>query len=231
MALKNTAEGQPNGTTLTAGNSGGGSGDAFLAGSTGTLTRTYSNEQAMNGAQSYKLVPTTSSSLILYYAPTASTSGALQGGIYLTGYPTANQLVFAITISSGTPCAGISINANGAIVFTQRGGGLLNQSANGAVPLNTWVRFDICAFTGATTSNGRAMAQASLGNSPNPFWYYDSGTTANTSTTTFDHYRFGKLDDVPDIATFYIDDLAADNAASNFIPPTTTNATVWLLNS
>ncbi len=76
--LRNTAEGQANGTNLTTGNSGGGSGDAFdSVAPSGTITKVFSNAQSMRGAQSYLITPGATSFIALLWNAN-DTTGTMQ---------------------------------------------------------------------------------------------------------------------------------------------------------
>ena len=217
---RNTAEGQPNGTTLTAANSGGGSGDAFATVTTsGTITVTYSTEMSMFGSQSYKVVSSNSSALYIRPSTSGAYCGSSQMYLYLPSYADNNQQFISIYSSGGYYTATLNINQLGAVRINNRAESNLHTSANGTMPTSQWVRIDLAAEVGSTTTDGRIMAQASLLNSFTPFWSYDSGYTTNTGTDTISEYRFGKLDTVPNIALFYMDNLAWRSGMLDFIPP------------
>ena len=217
---RNTAEGQPNGTTLTAANSGGGSGDAFATVTTsGTITVTYSTEMSMFGSQSYKVVSSNSSALYIRPSTSGAYCGSSQMYLYLPTYADNNQQFISIYSSGGYYPATLNINQLGAVRINNRVGSNLHTSANGTMPTGQWVRIDLAVEVGSTTTDGRIMAQASLLNSFTPFWSYDSGYTTNTGTDTISEYRFGKLDTVPNIALFYMDNLAWRSGMLDFIPP------------
>jgi len=220
---KNTAETQPNGTTLTTANSGGGNSNAFDAISTqGTISKTFSNETASAGAQSYKIVPSSSSGVFLIYnSPAGDTSGSLQAYFYFTAYPSANQLVLSMRTSSNARIIDYTITETGAVRIYNSTGIFAQAvtSTAGIVPQNTWVRVDLSVTVGATTTTGRYTAALSIGNSTTATWSYDSGPTGNTGTSLIAQYSIGKLDIVPTISTFYIDDIAYAPGATAFIAP------------
>lgn len=228
--LVNTAEGQPDGTTLTAANSGGGSGDSFATVTvTGSLAVTYSTDMSMYGTQCYKVVP--SSSTALYIRP--STSGAYCGScqlyIYLPTYADNNQQFVAIYSAGGYYLATLNVNQSGSIRVNNRAGTNLHASAASTMPTSQWVRIDVAVMAGSGTTDGRIVAQASTMNSFTPFWSFDSGYTTNTGTDTIAEYRIGKLDTTPNIALFYLDQLAWRSGMIAFIgPPTTTASSAWL---
>lgn len=213
---RNTAEGQPNTTTMNAGNSGGGSGNAFdQVARSGAATAVYSTDVAMHGTRSYKIGANNNDSLTLLYASGGDSVGAMQVYLYLTALPTGAAAVMQVYVG-GNLAAGLTIATNGAI-NVNNAAGFLAASA-GAIPLNTWLRFDLLVTPGTTTSNGRIQAAYYPGDIATATWTYDSGATTNTRTGLIDSYRAGKLDSTGDFATFYVDDMAADTGRSSFIP-------------
>lgn len=222
MALqRNTSEGQANGTILTAANSGGGSGDAFsTVTSSGTIAYVYSTDNSAFGSTSFKVTPSTSSALYCIASATSTNTGANQMYVYLTGYPSANQLFLNIRTASSN-IAAYNINQNGSLVIQNATGSVIYTSPAGIVSLYQWVRLDMYVEIGATTSSGRIVATASYTNSITPFWGMDTGNTTNTGTTNIAEYRFGKLDTTPNIGTFYFDNCAWDAGAAATIPPQT----------
>lgn len=228
---RNTAEGQSNGTTLTAANSGSGSGDAFdIVTANGTIARTFSNELAMFGSQSYKVVPSSSSALFCRVnAPATTYSATLQMYLYLPTYADNNQMFMQIR-SASAAVTDISINASGQVRIDNAVGGNVITTAAGVFPTGQWVRMDLSATVGTTTSNGRIMVQLSTQNSFTPFWSYDTGYVANTGTAALAEYRFGKLDTVPNIALFYFDNIAWRSNMIAFIPPESSSPGVaWFI--
>src|SRR5436190_21171956 len=65
MLLSNSAEGGTNGTAVTTGNSGGGSGDAFNTSTGVNGTRVFDNTQSAHGSLSYKLINAVNTTNIL----------------------------------------------------------------------------------------------------------------------------------------------------------------------
>jgi hypothetical protein len=230
MAIElNTAEGQADGTTLTAANSGGGSGDPLdQVVKSGTGAVVFSNDVAMFGTQSYKITSGATSAVYLMFDTTANIMGSCQMGIYITAYPSINQIVLNMRSVSGTTgICGLDINATGVVRLTNSAGGNAGTSGAVVVPLNTWVRLDMRAEVGTTTSNGRLAASMSLHNSPTPLWSVDTGYTTNAGTAAIGNYRFGKLDTVPTMATFYVDDLTDNVGDADFISPRPLAAGAW----
>lgn len=215
---RNTAEGQPDGTTLTNVNSGGGSGAAFdTVTVSGTIARTFSNEQKMFGSQSYKIAASASSAIYNRVNTADVYSGAAQMYLYLPTYADANQLFLNIR-SAAASVAAFSVNQTGAVLISNAAGSNIVITGASIFPTNQWIRVDLTATVGTSTSNGRIIAQLSTLNSFVPFWTYDSGYTTNTGTVSFAEFRFGKLDTTPNIALFYMDDIAWRPKLADYIP-------------
>jgi hypothetical protein len=227
MVLKrNTAEGQPNSTTLTAANSGGGSGDAFAqVALTGSPAITYSTDQAMHGTRSYEVTVADGSSMTLVMSGAVTSSGAMQAYIYFTAYPATPLTFIQAHKSTGNFAGSFVLLANGRIVVTDTTNTTL-ITAPTAIPLNTWIRFDLVIIPGATATTGRIMGAYYVGDSTTATWSYDSGTTINAGIDQLDNFRFGKLAATGTMPTFYIDDVAIDPGKTSYIPiGATTNQT------
>ncbi len=217
---RNTAEGQSSGTTLTAANSGGGSGDAFdTVTVSGSLSVTYSSDMSMFGTQSYKVEPASSTALYIRPSISGAYAAGMQMYLYLPTYASTNQLFCAILSSGGAYSARMSINQEGRVIIANYAGSNVLISPTDLVPIGQWLRLDLATQVGSTTSNGRIVAQLSYTNSFTPFWSYDSGYATNTGTSALSEFRFGKLDTAPSISLFYMDNLAWRSGSIDFIPP------------
>ena len=232
--LRNTAEGQPDGTGLTAANSGGGSGDPFdaVAVSGGTTSRTYSADTFAHGNQSYKLQTATDSNTTITILRNVSgdVTGAISCYVYMPTYADTNCLLMSIMdTSGGTNISTMSVNTDGTVWVSQVGS-FIDISPSGTFPTSTWCRIDLVATLGATSSTGRVKAAVTIGDSASPAWSYDSGLTASLGTTKIGSYRWGKLDNTPNIATLYMDDLSSSPGATAFIPaPQPNTSTAWIV--
>ena len=227
QTYRNTAEGQTNGTTLSAANSGGGSGDAYgVVTTSGTVSATYSTDMSVFGAQSYKVTSGTTSALYVRAQASGAYSGTCQMYLYLPTYADNNQLFIGMADSGGSYPARLSINQTGTIRINNYASSTIYTSSSGIIPTGQWIRLDLSAIVGSSTSDGRILAQASYANSFTPFWTYDSGASVNAGTNPITEYRFGKMDTTPNIALFYYDDSAWRPNMSAFIPPQSSSPSV-----
>lgn len=217
MAIKrNTAEGQANGTTLTAGNSGGASGDAFssIGGAGGTAI--FSTAQFMHGAQSYDMSTTSANNIIPDFDHTATPQCAYQYYFRLPVLPTA-----AVTLSqhrnSGGNAAKVTINSTNHLQIQNAAGTAINTFAT-VLAINTWYRVEIEIIVGTTATNGTINAGYYLGDAAEGSPVdarYASGATVNSGTVNLSKFQPGIAASAA-AGTFHVfyDDIAFDIATS-----------------
>lgn len=185
MALKrNTAEGQTNGTTLTAGNSGGGSGDAFqsIGGASGTAI--YSSAQSMHGTQSYDMSAASGNSIIPEFDFTATNNLATQFYFRLPVLPSATVTIKQIRNAGGN-AAKIVISAANKLVVQNAAGANLAVNAT-TLLANTWYRVEVEVIVGTTITNGTINSGYYLGDAAEGSPVdarYASGAAVNSGTT------------------------------------------------
>lgn len=224
MALRRfTAEGSPSGTTLTAANSGTGSGDAlntvFRANG---ATVAYSNVQAKRGLQSLLVTATAAiDEAILGFSGMTANNAALEFYIYLSSGPSLG----ATQIGQIRATGGIATYS----LSTARVLTVLNAASSGVMTfasplsLNTWYRIALRAVPGTTTTNGTIEAAYYLGDSTTPVEPVFSSTAANAGVGgpgTVTDGRFGKLNGAGDLIAYFDDPSVLDNSVG-FIGPTT----------
>lgn len=184
----NSAEGGSSGTTVTTGNSGGASGDAWtavtIAGGDGL---TFDNTHAAHGNLAYKIVATTGATFFERTYPGATTTVALRFYLYIAANPS-SLVTLANFTSSGTVRCMVNITAAGKLQF---------QSASGVAtlmgtvtPTGQWVRVELTATLNAVTGS------MTLKRFDNP----DSNTVGDSITASgqnlggsADRYRIGRL--------------------------------------
>src|SRR4051812_20189093 len=154
MAIQtNTAEGGTNGTTVTAGNSGGASGTAFGTVGTGAGGAIiYSNEQAAHGTLSWKCTPGTGAQTMLWSQTGSGAVFSTRFYVYLTGYPSAETQWHLVQTSGGVLVAGMNLTTAGKLKVFNSAAATLATFTN-AVPLNTWVRVVLFGTINATTGS------------------------------------------------------------------------------
>ncbi len=186
LPLANNAAGGSDGTTVTTGNSGGTSGDAWSAVSIPTNgSLTYSNVQATgSSALSYRHVyPTTSG-----FAPNVQWQSAVVGTLtefwgriytYRTSLNTVETQNIALISSTGSRRMQIVITTGG-ILRSVNSANAVVASSSVAVPLNEWIRVEWHYVASATV--GRAEVWYYHGHDTAEIQALAVGTNANTGT-------------------------------------------------
>lgn len=213
MALKrNTAEGQTNGTTLTAGNSGGGSGDAIssMGGSGGSTI--FSTAQSMHGTQSYDCSATSGNTTIPDFDYTATAQGAYQFYFRLPVLPSAAITLAQIRNSGGNAAKVGVTNVNKLNIQNAVGAAIATFATT--LLANTWYRCEIEVQPGTTTTNGIINGGYYLGDAAEGSPVdarYASGSTVNAGTINLSKYQWG-LPQTAAAGTFHVfwDDIGFD---------------------
>jgi len=190
--LVNSFEGGTTGTTISTGNSGPGSGNAFDAvsapGGGGTLA--FSNAEAAHGSLACDLA-TTGTTGTPYVAWTTSMGSQAQVWfrlyLYFTANPSATQRVFA-ALQGGTACATIAVGTSGKLQFLNAAGSAI-FTQTGTIPLNQWFRIEGFIIGSATVG----QVELKRFNSPDSTVASETNTSAASQNTTgaMDTYRFG----------------------------------------
>lgn len=214
---QNTFEGQSSGTTLTAANSGGGSGDALdsVAG-TGTITGTFDNGQAAHGTQSLRLNGSATSTWLNKWTSPNSLTLAIRAYLRLNAtVGTANDII-QIRNSVGQAAA-VGLSATNQIQIKDATGATAKSFL--ALSTATWYRLEIQYTVGGSTTTGTTTAQYYLLDSMSPVeTVYASGATMNLGTTALVEFRWGKIVSAPALDVYW-DDVAWNDSSANPIGP------------
>lgn len=222
MALiRNTAEGQTNGTALTTANSGGSSGDAFGLVSVVGGTVVFSTDHAAHGTRGYKITCAASQTVDLRHnGLTGHTSAPWQTWLYLTGNPPSACDIGQIRSASGVS-AKVQIDVSAGqprLKFTNGSSSIVYSTIN-SIPINQWIRVELLITVGTTATNGRAQGGYWLGDATTAASSFDTAATTDTGTATVTEYRYGKLTAAPAVPVFYLDDVSTNPGATAFIGP------------
>lgn len=221
MALKRfTAEGQPSGTALTLANSTPGSGDALgVVSKAGAGSHVFSNAQEMHGAQSILVTATAAADTsICGFSGMSASSMAGQFYIYITALPTLGTIELAQIRFSGGSAAKLLLSATTKQLQVANATGGQIYTFPTALATNTWYRINLRVVIGATTTDGTIAAAYYLGDSTTPVEAAYTGTGVNAGTAVLTDFRWGKLTGAGDLVAHF-DDMAADDGATAFIPP------------
>lgn len=154
MARGNSFEGGSDETTLTAGNSGGTSGNAFDSVSAGTgATLVFDNAQAAPSLGSFSLRTATGGTSALSYAAwtlASVTSDYARGYFRFTSLPGAQQLIIRY-LSSGSQSLRVNVKTDGAIEVRNAANSVIGTTTN-TISAGSWFRVEI--FTTFSTTVG-----------------------------------------------------------------------------
>lgn len=228
---QNSAEGQPNGTTLTRANSGGGSGTPFdIAFLNGGAAVTFSTAQSMHGSQSYLAsCPNSTDWFVLSFSNGVNdTSGAYRFYIYLNAFSSAACDIAFPRAATGS-VAKVQIGTTGVLAVCDTTGSLIKSFSTSPLTTGVWYRIEQQCVVGTTTTNGTITTQYFLGDSLVPIDSY-SASNVNTGTSPIIDFRVGKLTISQGTINAYFDDIACVNGNNFLIGPSSVNATTSWVN-
>lgn len=222
MAKANTAEGYTvSPTTVTAGNSGGGSGDAFStvsAGAGGTIQAV--NTRASQGSWSYLHTPATGVSNYTLTNDTGSTVGATASvDMYLTGYPSSETNWITPQTAAGAIVSYLNLTPTGKLKLSHTAGTLYNFT--NSVPLNAWSTATIFYTIAAGTASVQAKLYDATGTLIEASPAY---TTGNTGTTAVGRIILGKFTAAGSMAPYNLDNIKFDFTSATEYPPGSVNS-------
>lgn len=187
MFRSNTFSGGSDGTTITTGNSGGVSGDAFSTVS-GSPAFEVDNASGFRGPMTGKFT-TTSDRVRFDSFSLAARDVWMRQYMYITANPSAETITTFIAQVAGTNNLMVLISTSGKLVIHDVNSvqvGITSASVN----TNAWFRVEVFTHTGTTTSNG--SFEARLYNSPDSFTATEtiSGSGLDLSTSVPDRVSF-----------------------------------------
>lgn len=215
MALiQNNAEGGTNGTTVTTGNSGGVSGDAWsLVNIPASSTITYDTVGASHGSLGYN-VTTAATNLSPYFEKVVTTANrhAVRFYFKLPVLPSVTNPICVFRLAAAT-AADIRVSSTNQLRLTDSAGGTLVTTTTTLVA-NTWYR---CEAAVDAVGGGYAL-KLFAGDSTTPLDDL-SGSGGSFGAAQLTKERYGKPASGTFIGTIYIDSIAAQDLATGFIGP------------
>jgi hypothetical protein len=190
--LVNSFEGGTSGTTITTGNSGTGSGNAFDATNIGTsATLTYSNTHSAHGSLSCAITTSgTSAACIAAWSTSMGTQTTVWFREYLffASLPGSDIGIWGAK-NGGSSAANLGVHANGKIYIQQTGFSTVLTFTN-AMSSGQWYRVE--GFVTGDASVGQIEVKLFLGDSTVPIEVQTSAATLNTfgQLTSYD---FGQV--------------------------------------
>ena len=213
IQLTNTFEGGTNGTTISTGNSGGLSGNAFdVVNVPASGTVAFSNAEAAHGSLSGELATTTAGSPYVAWSNSMGTQNQVwfREYLYFTANPGSAQRVFEPN-SGGTAGGGVMVGTSGKLLTVDSSGTTETTSTN-SIPLNAWFRIEGYVIGSATAG----QVQVALFDSPDSTVSTEVNTTAGNLNTggPLTVYRFGHGDGstIANLGPFWMDNIGLSNA-------------------
>lgn len=214
--LRNSLEGGTDSVTLTVGNSGGASGDAFTA----VNSWVFSNVQKID-TMAIRVVNPGTSLFIVRWA-TSAAAIALRAYVYFTTLPTGDVDVLHL---GDTISVKFTVNSAGNARFFVNS---VNQwTATAPFPTAQWVRVEMFCTASTDSTDGTGMIAYYLLDDLAAVEQSTLLTGLNTAgaTSTFSNSRFGKNSAASYTGDIYLDNIAATHGTTaevaNYIGPQT----------
>ncbi len=210
MLLINSAEGGTNGSTVSIGNSGGDSGDAWTAVTiSGSGTLTYSNSFAAHGGLSYFVNTTTAGQCFAqWHSNTFSQPGKTmysQCYVYFPSTPVTVSRFVQFANSSVQNCGGIGISSGNAFTLSDSASTVVATSST-TIPTNQWIRLEFMIFS--DVSAGQMQLKIFLTpDSTTPDEVLTTSATINTRGDAVNSFVIGNFSNSAGVS-FYFDDVA-----------------------
>ena len=211
----NTAEGGTQGTSVTAANSGAGSGTAFGVVNKGTgAALVYSNVADAHGVFGYSLTGSSGTGTDVGWTGFNTTSMAVR--FYYNPGPTLPSAVLRladIRNASGT-AARVMLTAANQLSIQNNAGSTVTTFAHTLAP-NTWYRVELAVSVSSTVATINAAYYALDATTPvDPAF---STTSGNTGTANLTQVLIGSAASATWTGTSYFDDLAVQPSSTSFI--------------
>lgn len=207
-----------NGTVVTAINTGATDSTYFYK-FVNASTITFSNAQAAHGSLSYFIQPTGGNGSYANWTGYATQSAAARMYIYLTAFPSdATEFMQMTTSEVSFDFIGrLAINSTGKIIVYDASGVIWTSTAS--LSLNSWQRLELYGAIGGTPTTGTLQAAFYSGDGTTAVDSFSTSAANTGSSQAIGIVRFGKVTSTSYATSFYMDDLAAQSAASGFIGP------------
>jgi uncharacterized membrane protein YedE/YeeE len=225
MASKlNTVEGISNGTTVTAGNSGGASGNAWQSTSSAGATLASDNTHAAHGTQSVKIATTASATSSVTWTLTASLTWWFRVYIWVDSIVAAsNPSIIRIRGGSDSIQAMRVTFSDTRHLQIRDGGNSLVSTMTGVFAFGAWYRVEGFCTPGTGAATGAGEIKLFLADSTTTVTsgtLTTSGQNFNGTTLTsgnIDAFNYGQVAAMTSLPAEWFDDFAASNV--NYVGP------------
>ena len=213
LLLLNNFEGGTNTTTISTGNSGGASGNAFdfaLNGAGGTLA--FSTTKAAHGRLSATVATTANNSSYFGWVSSVGVQSRIWFRVYLyfTAIPTVVTRFFTVLNQSNIGCVRLAVLTTPGHIQVQDGNGNPITTSTTVIPLNQWFRVEGFAFFSPNAGKTEVKIFTGQEDSQVP-------VETNTSTATYNlnedqiSYVFGSANPNLGQGPYYMDDIGLSN--------------------
>lgn len=226
--ISNTAEGGTNGTTVTTGNSGGGSGTAcstVTVGATATLQFSNVSPAPLKGSMSFYMAHASSEQTVMWWALATTSRTVLRTYWRFTGAVSAQDSLLSIRHSSGNMVTLVRETTDKLIIQNAAGANITASRSTNALVAGTTYRIEVEVNKGTGTNNGLLGYAYYVGDSSTAEFSW-TASNVNAGTADVSHVRLGRNTAVASAATYWYDDMQAQDLASGWIGPSSTAATV-----
>jgi hypothetical protein len=213
----NTAEGGPAGASVTTGNSGGASGNAFTVVSRGSgATLIYAAAAAAHGALGYSIKGASGNATFVGWNGYSAPSMAIR--FYYNPGPTLPSKVMRLADirNSTATAARVELSASNQL-FIQNAAGTTVTTFAHPVQANTWYRIELTISISSSAATIKAAYYPADSTTPVDPAY--STVTGNTGTANIAQVSIGSAANATWTGTSYFDDLAAQSGSTTFIGP------------
>lgn len=224
ITLASSAEGGVSGATVTTGNSGGNSGNAFDGVSVGAgATGIFDSTEAVHGGMSYAFATGSTATLARVQWTTSmgtQTQVWYRAYLYFNAYPTATVRVLdqdqgrnAVSVVVVLPTGRVQVRTGSS--------GTQTATTTNTIPLHQWFRVE--GYTiGSATAGQVQLELFKTADAATPDETQTSAATINTYGS-MDTYNFGVSSNTANVAEYWEDDIAVSNAGylgpSGTLPP------------
>lgn len=206
MLLTNSAEGGTSGTTVTAGNSGGASGDAWDTVLSTSGTCAYDNTQAAHGALSLKQATAgTAASIQMQWDTSIASVARVYGRVYYR-YSSTTLALDVCRVRSGlsNQVARLTVTATTGLLQLRNGANTTVATSTTALSINTWYRLEFDFRPGGAVTNSASIY---LGDSVVPLESISASSSYSTDTDC-GQFHVGNLSSTANVGNRWFDDIA-----------------------
>lgn len=223
--LSNSFEGGTDGTTITPGNSGGTSGDAFSGVQSAGATVAFSSANPAHGTLGAHVATTTSAAAYVQHSMAAAVNQIwVRGYFYLPALPVSGTWPLFRWVSAGgsTLCGSVEVNSSGQLLAKNTAGSTIGTMPTATVPTGQQFRIE-ATLLGSVTVGQVEIKQFTSAEAVTPTDTYTSAASQNTGAQP-QLIRYGVGSSTASV-DYYLDTIAADD--TGYIGAFAPNNTVW----